>query len=136
MTKIAQGASKIQSKLARKLNEETTQRLTAEIKLARAETELAKLRAHLIKMKCKEEAYLAAMELVQNQAHRNLKTWMESNPAQVHEIRERQLTIRKDDPTLKMIEPKVKECMLENLPFSNGTAEEPWTRTTNDWTFP
>ena len=66
VTKIAHGASKTQSKLAKKLNEETTQRLTVEIKLARAETELPKLRAHQIKMKCKEEAYLAAMELVQN----------------------------------------------------------------------
>ena len=88
MTKITQGASKIQSKLARKLNEETTQRLTVEIKLARVETEVAMLRAHQIKMKCKEEAYLVAMELVQNQAHRNLKTWMESDSIQMDAIQE------------------------------------------------
>ena len=88
MTKIAQGASKTQSKLAKKLNEEIAQRLTAEIKLARTETEVAKLRAHQIKMKCNKEAYLAAMELVQNQAHRNLKTWMESDSIQMDAIQE------------------------------------------------
>ena len=132
VTKIAQGASKIQSKLARKLNEETTQRLTAEIKLARAETELAKLRAHMIKMKCKEEAYLAAMELVQNQAHRNLKTWMESDPTQVRKIQECQPAIRKEDSSLIPTESQVKECLLRNLPSSIGTEEELRTVTTAD----
>ena len=62
--------------------------MTIEIKLSQAETELAKLKAHQIEMKCKEEAYNAAMELVQNQAHRHLKTWMESDPTQVRKIQE------------------------------------------------
>ena len=81
VTKIAHGASKTQSKLAKKLNEETTQRLTVEIKLAN-------LRAHQIKMKCKEEAYLAAMELMKNKADRTMKTWMESDSIRVDEIQE------------------------------------------------
>ena len=44
------------------------------------ENELSKLKAHKIERKYKEETYLAAIELVQNQAHCHLKTWMESDP--------------------------------------------------------
>ena len=45
-TRVARAARKDQSALAKKLNEETTRRITAEIKFAQAETELAKLKAH------------------------------------------------------------------------------------------
>ena len=48
-------------------------------------------------MKFKEEACKAAIELVQNQAHRNLKIWMESDPNRVNEIQECQPAIRKED---------------------------------------
>jgi len=44
-TRIAGAARKDQSALAKKLHEETTQRISAEIKLAQAETKLANLRA-------------------------------------------------------------------------------------------
>ena len=44
-TRIAGVARKDQSALAKKLHEETTKRIAAEIKLAQAETELANLRA-------------------------------------------------------------------------------------------
>ena len=66
VTRIAQAARKDQSAIAKNFYEETTQRITMEIKLAKAETELAKRRAQQIEMKCKEEAHHAAMELVQN----------------------------------------------------------------------
>ena len=85
-TRVARAARKDQSALAKKLNEETTRRITAEIKFALAETELAKLKAHQVEMECKEEAHLAAMELVQDKADRTLKTWMESDSIRVDEI--------------------------------------------------
>ena len=44
--KNARAAKKDQSALAKKLHKETNQRITAEIKLAQAEIELAKLRAY------------------------------------------------------------------------------------------
>ena len=46
VTRIAGVAREDQSALAKKFNKETAQRITAEIKLALVETELAKLRAH------------------------------------------------------------------------------------------
>ena len=39
-------------------------------------------------MECKEEAHLAAMELMQNKADCTLKTWMESDSIRVDEIQE------------------------------------------------
>ena len=83
-------------------------------------------------MTCKEEAYLAAMELVQNQAHCNLKTWIGSDPIRVNEIQECQPITRKEDSSLIQIEPHLKECLLENPPHSVGTEEELRTDTTAD----
>lgn len=139
-TRVARAARKDQSALAKKLNEETTWRITAEIKFAQAETELAKLRAHQVEMECKEEAHLAAMELVQDKAESTLKTWMESDSIQVDEIQELldmlpeeyQPAIRKVDFSLVPTEPQVKECMLEDLPLP-VEAEEWRTATTADF---
>ena len=39
-------------------------------------------------MECKEEAHLAAMELVQDKADHTLKTWMESDSIRVDEMQE------------------------------------------------
>ena len=94
-------------------------------------------------MECKEEAHLAAMEPVQDKADRTLKTWMESDSIRVDEIQELldllpeeyQPAIRKEDFSLVPTEPQVKECMLEDLPLPVEAEEEPWTYTTNDWTF-
>ena len=86
-------------------------------------------------MKCKEGAYNAAMELVQNQAHHNLKARIGSDPIGVNKIQECQPAIGKEDSSLTLTEPQLKECIHENLPSLNGTEEEPWT-STNDWTFP
>ena len=86
--KNARAAKKDQSALAKKLHKETTQRITAEIKLAQAETELAKLIAYQVEMECKEEAYLTAMKLRQNKADRTLKTWIESDSIRVDEMQE------------------------------------------------
>ena len=63
-----------------------SQRLTTKIKLAKAESELARLKAQQIEMKCKEEAYNAAMELVHNQAHHNLKALIGSDQIRVNKI--------------------------------------------------
>jgi len=131
----ARCAREDQIMLAQKLNNEIAQRLTVKIKLAKAETELAKLKAQQIEMKCKEGAYNAAMELVQNQAHHNLKVRIGSDPIGVNKIQECQPAIGKEDSSLTLTEPQLKECIHENLPSLNGTEEEPWT-STNDWTFP
>ena len=90
-------------------------------------------------MECKEEAHLAALELVQDKAVRTLKTWMESDSIRVDEIHELldmlpeeyQPAIRKEDFSLVPTEPQVKECMLENLP-PPVEAEEWRTVTTAD----
>ena len=121
--------------IAQKLNNKIAQRLTAEIKLAKAETELAKLKAQQIEMKCKEEAYNAATELVQNQARHNQKARIGLDPIGVNKIQECQPAIEKEDSSLTLIEPQLKECIHENLPSMNGTEEQPWI-STNDWTFP
>ena len=81
-------------------------------------------------MKFKEEACKTAIELVQNQAHRNLKIWMESDPNRVNEIQECQHAIRKEDSSLTLSESRLKECLLENPPHSVGTEEELRTDTT------
>ena len=87
-------------------------------------------------MTCKEEAYLAAMELVQNQAHCNLKTWIGSDPIRVNKIQECQPVTRKEDSSLIQIEPHLKECLLENLPPSVETEGKLRTVATADEILP
>ena len=85
-------------------------------------------------MKCKEEAYNAATELVQNQARHNQKARIGLDPIGVNKIQECQPAIEKEDSSLTLIEPQLKGRIHENLPSLNGTEEQPWT-STNDWTF-
>jgi len=60
-------------------------RRTTENKVAQAETELIYLKSRQAEM---EEAYLAAIELMENKADSTLKTWMKSDSIQVDEMQE------------------------------------------------
>ncbi|RLN33083.1 hypothetical protein C2845_PM03G32100 [Panicum miliaceum] len=147
---IARRTKVDQSMLAQKLDEEITLRLTTESKLIQAEpqliqakAELAELRTRQAEMKVKEEAHLAAMELMKDKADRTLKTWMESDSIRVNEIQELldqlpeeyQLVIRKEDFLVIPKDYHLKEHLLENLPPS-GETEKVQRVTTNDWIFP
>ena len=60
-------------------------RIVTENEVAQAETELVHLKSCQAEM---EEAYLVAIELMENKADSTLKTWMKSDSIQVDEMQE------------------------------------------------
>ena len=116
-------------------------RIAAKNKVARTETELVHLKLGQAEM---EEAYLVAIELMENKADSTLKTWMKSDSIRVDEIQELQdmlpgeyqPAIKKEDFSLILTEIRLKDCPLESLSPSVDIEEKSWTNTANDRIFP
>ena len=92
--------------LAHKLNDEIALRKAAESKFAQVETVLVHVKTRQAEM---EETYLTA-----------------------HETQECQPAIREKDTSSTLPESHPKECLLQKLPSSVETEEEPRTDTTSD----
>ena len=123
------------------VTKERVLRRATENEVAQAETELVHLKSCQDKM---EEAYLAAIKLMENKDDCTLKTWIESDSVRDDEMQELldmppaeyQPAIKKKDIPLISVVRRQEDLPLKSLSPSVDTTEKSWTNTANERIFP